>query len=135
MGEEGSVDAAAATLNIDSDDVLAALDPLDVTSPSDEQSGGTLAVFKDVFGLFAGAAVLVYVLGGAVLFARLSFAHLPAEAVFGQLPREFLITVGVGQVLVPGLIVAALYAIARGLRIVKRDHGRKGWIVLVGQPG
>ena len=48
------------------------------------------------FGLFAGLASLVVILGGAVLSLRLRSQGLPADAVVAVLPREFLISVGLG---------------------------------------
>jgi hypothetical protein len=69
-----------------------------------------------VFGLFAGAAVFVYILGGIVLALRLGFDNLPPEAVVGQLPREFLITQGLSIVVLPAAAIAALYGIYRLIR-------------------
>jgi hypothetical protein len=68
---------------------------------------------KDLAGLLAGLTVLVYTLGGAVLAVRLAFQNLPGEAVLAQLPRELLITVGVSQVFIPALVLAAIHAAGR----------------------
>jgi hypothetical protein len=112
----GSVDAAAAQLQLPVPVVQAAVDLADAppTIETSADTTGSLSNLKDLFGLFAGVGVVVYVLGGAILIARLYYAHLPYQAVFGQLPREFLITVGISQALVYGLIAAALYALLRG---------------------
>lgn len=115
--EHGSIDGATAAIGVERDVIAAGLalhaaaPEADPTKPKEPASGLTIA--KDIFGLFAGIAVLIYVLGGVVLFARLSFSDLPNEAVFAQLPREFLITIGIGQVLIPACGVMAAHALAR----------------------
>jgi len=58
-----------------------------------------LSAAEAVAGLVALAALLVslvYVLGGLTLALRLTVKGLPAETVVGGLPREFLITQGLG---------------------------------------
>jgi hypothetical protein len=56
----------------------------------------SFGVVAATFGLFAGFASLVVILGGAVLTFRLRTQGLPADAVVTALPREFLISVGLG---------------------------------------
>ena len=72
-----------------------------------------LGMVAAAFGLFAGLASLVVILGGAVLSWRLRSQGLPADAVVSVLPREFLISVGLGVtvqlvvfllVLLPGFV-------------------------------
>lgn len=70
---------------------------------------GPLKQIAEVVGLFAGVATIIYLAGGFVLALRLGFEDLAGEAVVGQLPREFLITVGVTTVLFAALLGAALY--------------------------
>jgi hypothetical protein len=71
-----------------------------------------------VLGLFAGLGVIVYVLGGLVLGARLAFADLPGESVFAQLPREFVLAVvpggAVGAHRAPSLSTAGSFTRAGG---------------------
>lgn len=69
-----------------------------------------LEVAGQVVGLLASLAVVVYVTGGLVLALRLGFENLPWDAVISQLPREFVVAVGVTSVVVPALVSAALYA-------------------------
>jgi hypothetical protein len=69
-----------------------------------------------IVGLFAGLATLVYLTGGVVMALRLRFVDLPWANVVSQLPREFLISIGAGQVLFPALLVGALYGLFRLLR-------------------
>lgn len=80
---------------------------------SNDQSSGPLARVTQVFTLFAGAAVIVYITGGVVLALRLGFDNLPYSAVVGQLPREFLISQGLGLVVLPVAAGAALYVVYR----------------------
>ena len=72
-----------------------------------------LGMVAAAFGLFAGLASLVVILGGAVLSLRFAEPGLPADAVVAVLPREFLISVGLGVtvqlvvfllVLLPGFV-------------------------------
>jgi uncharacterized protein (DUF433 family) len=89
-----------------------------------------------LFALFAGLATIIYITGGVVLVTRLRLADLPWEPVAAQLPREFLISVGISQVLVPSLIVATLYA---GYRLLWRPGppDQKAWKYnpRTGEPG
>jgi hypothetical protein len=73
------------------------------------ENGGTLGDLTKGLGLLAGLATLVYLTGGLVLALRLAFEDLPWEAVISQLPREFLISVGVTTVVVPILASASVY--------------------------
>jgi hypothetical protein len=66
-----------------------------------------------IFGLFAGLAVLVYLVGGAILFARLALYGFARLDVVTQLPREFLISIGLVAVLLPFLVTAAIYMALR----------------------
>lgn len=91
-----------------------ALDGTDATAAG--QSASALDVIQKLVGLAASVGVLVIVLGGVVLYARLSFEKLPGQSVFGQLPHDFLVTVGLGQVLAPALGLGAAHAL---IRIVK----------------
>jgi hypothetical protein len=73
------------------------------------ENGGTLGTLTKTLGLLAGLATLVYLTGGLVLALRLAFEDLPWEAVISQLPREFLISVGVTTVVMPILGSASVY--------------------------
>lgn len=133
---EGSIAEAARKLKLSARVVQAAVDAhASGTTSSPGTPTKPLEAVKDFFGLFAGLAVLVYVLGGVVLFTRLAYEDLPNEAVFGQLPREFLITVGLGQVLLPAALLAAAHAGFRATRS-KKDGARnlaaeKKWVFRV----
>jgi hypothetical protein len=70
-----------------------------------------LGMVAVVFGLFAGLASLVVILGGSVLAFRLRTQGLPADAVVAVLPREFLISVGLGVTI---QLVAFLLALLLG---------------------
>jgi hypothetical protein len=95
-----------------------------------------------LLGLAAGFVALVYAAGGGVLALRLYLAHLPSRTIVGQLPRELLISVGLSQVVLPVLAVAALYAAYRLLRgkapppkrLVRQwtERSRRAWAELIG---
>jgi len=96
-----------------------------------------------VFGLLAGLVTLVYAVGGGVLALRLFFEDLPSLTVVGQLPREYLIAVGLTQIVLPVLVAAGLYLGVRLLvgssvpppaRLVQEWTGRswRGWGEFVG---
>ncbi|MGH3042384.1 MAG: hypothetical protein ACRDNG_11725, partial [Gaiellaceae bacterium] len=61
-----------------------------------EDSRGTelLKALGLVVGLLAGSVGLLYAIGGGVLTLRLFLEDLPSLTVVGQLPREFLISIG-----------------------------------------
>lgn len=56
---------------------------------------------------------MIYLTGGLVLALRLFFADTEWEIVIGQLPREVLISIGMAEVVLPSLAVAALYGAFR----------------------
>ena len=110
----------------------------------DEGSRGTelLKALGLVVGLLAGIVGLLYAIGGGVLTLRLFLEDLPSLTVVGQLPREFLISIGLTQIVLPALGAAALYLAARVLlgssvrppaRLVRQWRGgsRRGWAELV----
>lgn len=68
-----------------------------------------------LLGLVAGFLGLVYAAGGGVLALRLFLADLPSRTIVSQLPRDVLISVGLAQIVLPVLGIAALYAIYRFL--------------------
>ena len=84
-----------------------------MTNNEDGGTQSTLKVAGQIFGLFAGFATIIYVAGGFVLALRMFVYHLPALAVVGQLPKEFLISMGISQVLLPSALIAALYVLYR----------------------
>jgi hypothetical protein len=116
----------------------------DVAVP-DEGSRGTelLKALGLVVGLLAGIVGLLYAIGGGVLTLRLFLEDLPSLMIVGQLPREFLISIGLTQIVLPALAAAALYLAARVLlgssarpptKLVRQWRGgsRRGWAELVG---
>ena len=71
------------------------------------QHAGLVAALGKLTGLFAALVAAVYFTGGLVLSLRLGLEGLPSTAAVAQLPREFLISVGL-TVLVPALGIGAL---------------------------
>ncbi|HEX5714084.1 MAG TPA: hypothetical protein VFX85_12290 [Solirubrobacterales bacterium] len=75
-----------------------------------------LQVVTQVVGLFAGLATLVYAAGAIVITGRLALMNIPGDPVVASLPRDFVLSTGAGQVIIPALVVGALYALFRLLR-------------------
>ena len=69
-----------------------------------------------VAGVAAGAAALVYGTGGLVLMLRLGLRRLPSTTAVPQLPREFLISIGL-QIVVPAALVAGIAFLASKRRL------------------
>jgi len=71
------------------------------------RNSGLLAALGTLTGLFAGLVAAIYLTGGLVLSIRLGLEGLPSTAAVAQLPREFLISLGL-TVLVPAIGVGTL---------------------------
>ncbi len=105
------------------------------------EEGRWLRLATQVAGLLAGFVTLVYLTGGVVMALRLEFKNLGWDNVLSQLPREFLISIALAQVLLPALLVGALYGFVRLLK-ADRDgppvlhrffhEGRKARIAALG---
>jgi hypothetical protein len=54
----------------------------------------TPEVLRELTAVIAGLAAAIYLTGGLVLYLRLGLRRLPSTAVVSQLPREFLISIG-----------------------------------------
>lgn len=78
-----------------------------------------------VAAALAAIVAVLYVVGAAVIAARLGLRDLPSTAVVAQLPREFLLSTGLNVVLPAPAILVALYvsvALARkrsGARVAR----------------
>jgi hypothetical protein len=68
-----------------------------------------------VVGLLAGIVGLLYAIGGGVLTLRLYLQDLPSLTVVGQLPREFLISIALTQIVLPAVAAAGVYVAWRVL--------------------
>jgi hypothetical protein len=78
-------------------------------------------------GLLAGLAAVVYIAGGAALGLRLLFAGLPALPV-GQLPREFLFSLGAAQIVVPACALGVIAGLIElGQRHESLVYGHLPW--------
>src|SRR3954452_23147874 len=80
---------------------------------ADTDTSRAIQYVRGVVGLFAGIAALIYVAGGIVLGLRLVFLGLPTLGVVGQLPHEFLFSVGATQVVAPALILGIIVGLAQ----------------------
>ncbi len=108
----------------------------------ESQGSDLVKAVGQVVGLLAGALALVYAVGGGVLALRLFLEDLPSRTIVGQLPRDLLISVGLAQIVLPGVAIAALYAAVRILlgttppprRLVRQwaEPSRRGWLELAG---
>jgi hypothetical protein len=106
----------------------------------ESQGSDLVKAVGQVVGLLAGAVGLVYLVGGAVFTVRLFIVDLPSLTIVPQLSRELLVSVGLAQVVLPGIAIAALYAVVRALlgatpppkRLVTQwsQPSPRGWIEL-----
>ncbi len=106
----------------------------------ESQGSDLVKAVGQIVALLAGAVALVYAVGGGVLALRLFLEDLPSRTIVGQLPRDLLISVGLAQIVLPGVAIAALYAAVRILlgttpeprRLVDQwaAPSRRGWIEL-----
>ncbi len=83
---------------------------------AEREDSDVVRTIGQLLALAAGFIGLVYAAGAGVLALRLYLAHLPSRTIVGQLPRDLLISVGLAQVVLPVLVVAAFYAAYRLLR-------------------
>ena len=80
---------------------------LPVTGEDRDPYGRVVGALGRLAGLFAGLAAGVYLTGGLVLSLRLGLERLPSTAAVAQLPREFLISLGL-TVVVPAIVAGVL---------------------------
>jgi hypothetical protein len=80
-----------------------------LTVPSEDQNqySQVFGALGRLTGLFAGLGAAIYLTGGLVLSLRLGLERLPSTAAVAQLPREFLVSLGL-TVVVPAIGVGAL---------------------------
>jgi hypothetical protein len=72
---------------------------------NDNGLGRAVDLIAKLVGLFAGAATLGTLFGAGVLILRFGSLDLPWDAVLYQLPREYLIQIGLVDALLPALLV------------------------------
>jgi hypothetical protein len=96
--------------------------------PDEDQNKdtGLLEALARLTGLFAGLVAGIYLTGGLVLSLRLGLERLPSTAAVAQLPREFLISLGL-IVVVPAVAVGAL-----GWWLARRHRKATGRAAAVG---
>ena len=82
----------------------------------ESQGADLVKAVGQAVGLYAGAVALVYMVGGAVLALQLYIEDLPSRTIVAQLSRDLLVSVGLAQVVLPGIAMAAVYAAFRTLR-------------------
>ena len=97
---------------------------------ADKTSNGTqdsplAAVIGQAAAVVAVAAALLYGAGALDLALRLEFTHLSWESVLGQLPRDFILTTGFGQVILPAMIVGILVAILMNFLVNEHRGGKR----------
>ncbi len=82
-----------------------------------------LNTFGGVAGVAAVAAALVYGTGALVLMLRLGMRRLPSTTAVPQLPREFLVSVGL-QIVVPAVLVGGVVVLASRRQPLRRAVAR-----------
>lgn len=88
---------------------------------------------SELLGVIAGGVVVVYLIGGAVLSARLWAAGLPTLPVVSGLPRESLVALGLSTVLLPAIVLGGLACVV--LLLIRRSHEPISPVRLKGPPG
>ncbi len=78
-----------------------------------------------VAGAATGFVVFLHLVGGMIVWARLSALNLPADQVVGSLPREFLLTTGTRALLIPLVSGSAAAAV---VYLVGGSGGVGQWI-------
>lgn len=109
---------------------------------AEREGSDVVKTIGQLLALAAGFIGLVYAAGAGVLALRLYLAHLPSRTIVGQLPRDLLISVGLAQVVLPVLAVAAFYAAYRLLRgatpppkrLVRQwtERSWRAWVEIIG---
>ena len=79
----------------------------------EREGSDVVKTIGQLLALAAGFLGLVYAAGGGVLALRLFLADLPSRTIVSQLPRDVLISIGLAQIVLPVLGVAAVYLIYR----------------------
>ncbi len=104
-------------------------------------TGLSIADLGTAVSIVGGVAGLVYIVGGAVLGARLRLYILPTEAVVVQIPQWALLAVGLEEVVLPTVIVVGTFALWRliltgVLALVRKytNHVIGGWVGLCLEP-
>jgi hypothetical protein len=80
------------------------------------QDSRLLRPIAQLVGLGAGVVAAIYVCGAIVIALRQAIGELPIQNVVGQLPRDFVISIGLAQVALPALAGALVYGTYRTLR-------------------
>jgi hypothetical protein len=109
---------------------------------AEREGSDVVKTIGQLLALAAGFIGLVYAVGAGVLALRLYLTHLPSRTIVGQLPRDLLISVGLAQVVLPVLAVAAFYAAYRLLRgatpppkrLVRQwtERSWRAWVEIIG---
>jgi hypothetical protein len=86
-----------------------------------------LGELPNVVAGITGLVALVYFVGGIVLALRLAFDRLPALGVVGQLPHDFLFSIGVSEVVFPALVLAALHGMLANASAKGSHRDFKQW--------
>jgi hypothetical protein len=84
-----------------------------VTGENPQSSSKLIEDLQKLVAAIAGTAALIFITGGLALGARMAIYGLPESVVVGQLPRDWLFSLGLGGVIFPALLAGALYAAGR----------------------
>ena len=96
------------------------------------------ATIRDITGALAGLAALVYLTGGLALQLRLGAGGVPSSVAVPQLPREFLISLGL-LIVAPAVALGAAsgrltHSIAVGAAVGVACYLVIGWLVVDKKP-
>jgi len=106
--------------------------------PAQDAQRGLVAALRDITGVLAGIAVLVYLTGGLALQLRLGAGGIPSSAVVPQLPREFLISLGL-LIVAPAVALGVglhriTHSVRTGLAVGLLGYLVVGWLVISKDP-
>jgi hypothetical protein len=115
-------------------------------NPANNHDASPLDVFNNVLTAAAGVIGLLYVVGVVVITVRLWQNGLPGESVLSQLPQQYLLAVGLSEVVLPTLAFLLVYILLAlfqydGKLLSASETARKAsearikWISWIGLPG
>jgi len=89
----------------------------DASTVESREAGGDVVQFaRGALGAAAAIVAGVYLAGGVIVAARLAVTQLAAYDVVGQLPRDFLLSVGASEVVLPTVVLTIPYVLYRAVR-------------------
>jgi hypothetical protein len=102
--------------------------PPDVASAPSSTGQDFVDRFGKALGAVAGLAIVVYIVGGIGVYARLQRQALPPEAIVPEVPREQLVFLGLGQLFITTVLGFLLLWATRRMPGRLPDEGWDAWV-------